>query len=238
MLQKMWIILTEFKDLFLKGIGTTLFLAFLGTIFGFVIALLFSLIRLQKISKDDLGIVKFLKRIGFAFVKLYVTVFRGTPMMVQAIFFYYTFYTIGIRWSALEAGIFTISLNTAAYLTEVLRSGIESVDKGQYEAARSIGLSGIKANLLIVFPQAIKNSFASIGNEFIVNIKDSSVLSVIAVVDLFNVADRALGTHYWYAETMLLAASMYLVLTYTTSKLLQWLERRMDVEVKDIVSSN
>lgn len=238
MFERMQIILEDFGPLFVKGIGVTLLLAFLGTIFGFIIALIFSVIRLQKINKNDIWIIKLLKKLGHGFVKTYVTVFRGTPMMVQAVIFFYSFYQIGIRWSHLQAGIFTISLNTAAYLTEVLRSGINSVDKGQYEASRSIGLNGLKTYIFVIFPQAIKNSFASIGNELIVNIKDSSVLSVITVVDLFYIAKSASSKYYWYVEAMLLAAFMYLILTFITSKILNLIERKLDIQPKDIVSSN
>jgi putative lysine transport system permease protein len=231
-------IIEDFGSLFLRGILTTIELAFLGTLIGFLIALGLCIMRIQTVNPNDSRFNKILKRISSGFVKTYVTIFRGTPMMVQAIIFYYSFYEIGIRWSPFEAGLFTISLNTAAYLAEVLRGGIESVDHGQYEAARSIGMSGIKSYIFVVFPQAIKNSFASIGNELIVNIKDSSVLSLIAVVDLFNIADRAAGKYYWFVESMLIAAAIYLVLTYVTSKILFVIEKKMDIQTKDIVSSN
>lgn len=238
MLNKMFTIIEDFGSLFLRGIMTTIELAFLGTFIGFLIALVLCIMRIQTVNPNDSRFTKILKKISSGFVKVYVTVFRGTPMMVQAIIFYYSFYEIGIRWSPFEAGLFTISLNTAAYLAEVLRGGIESVDRGQYEAARSIGMSGIKSYIFVVFPQAIKNSFASIGNELIVNIKDSSVLSLIAVVDLFNIADRAAGKYYWFVESMLIAAAIYLVLTYVTAKILFVIEKKMDIQTKDIVSSN
>lgn len=238
MFEHMRTIIEDFRALFVDGIMVTIKLAFLGTIFGFIIALVFSIIRLQKPNSRDTLITKILKIIGAAFIKVYVTVFRGTPMIVQAIIFFYSFNLIGIKWSAFAAGLFTISLNTAAYLTEVLRSGIDSVEPGQYEAARSIGMSGVKAFVFVVFPQAIKNSFASIGNELIVNIKDSSVLSVITVVDLFSIANSAAGKYYWYVEAMLIAAIIYLILTYVTSKVLLLIEKKMDIKTKDIVSSN
>jgi len=231
-------IINEFGSLFLKGIGVTLALAILGTIFGLMIALLFSVLRVQKPHVNDSKLVKLLKLIGYYFVKFYVTIFRGTPMIVQAVIFYYSFYQIGIRWSPFAAGLFTVSLNTAAYLTEVLRGGIQSVDPGQEEAARSIGMSGAQAFTFVIFPQALKNSFASIGNELIVNIKDTAVLSTIMVVDLFYVANSAAGTYFLFVEAMILAALIYLALTYSTSKILQFIEKKMNVETKDIVSSN
>ncbi|HHU55495.1 MAG TPA: amino acid ABC transporter permease [Acholeplasmataceae bacterium] len=216
----------------------TLALAVFGTFFGLIIALIFSILRVQKPLETDRKFVKILKLIGFGFVKTYVTIFRGTPMIVQGVIFYYSFYSIGIRWSPFNAGLFTVSLNTAAYLTEVLRGGIQSVDPGQEEAARSIGMSGGKAFLYIIFPQAIKNSFASIGNELIVNIKDTAVLSTIMVVDLFYVANSAAGTYFLFVEAMLVAAMIYLALTYSSSKILQIIEKKLNIPTKDIVSSN
>lgn len=238
MIERFRTIVQEFGGQFIDGVIVTLSLAIIGTIVGFIIALLFNIIRVQKVNNNDRVVARYGKLLSQGFVKLYVTVFRGTPMIVQAVIFYYSFYQMGIKWSPFTAGLFTISLNTAAYLTEVLRSGIDSVDKGQYEAARSIGLGGFRTYLFVIFPQAIKNSFASIGNELIVNIKDSSVLSVITVVDLFSIADSAAGTYYWYVEAMLIAAAIYLVLTYVTSKILNLVEKKFDIETKDIVSSN
>lgn len=231
-------IFSEYSILLLKGVGVTLLLSIVGTLVGLVFAFLFSIIRVQTVNPYDSKFVKVMKRIGVGFVKTYVTIIRGTPMIVQAVIFYYGFSQIGIRWSPLVAGLFTVSINTAAYLTEVLRGGIQSVDKGQLEAARSIGMSQRKAMLLVVIPQALKNSFASIGNELIVNIKDTAVLNVISVVDLFTVADKAAGKTFYYMECMLLAAGIYLILTYCTSKLLMFMEKKMGAPVKEITSCN
>lgn len=238
MIDNIIMIIREFWPQFLDGLKVTLLLAIVGTSIGLLIALLFSAIRVININKNDKLLIKLIKYIGLLFVKTYVTIFRGTPMIVQAVIFYYSFYQAGIKWSAFAAGLFTISLNTAAYLTEVLRGGITSVDKGQTEAARSIGLSSVKTFIYIVFPQAIKNSFASIGNELIVNIKDSAVLSVITVIDIFSVADSAAGKYFLFIEAMIVAALIYLILTYSVAKLLQVIEKRLGVETKEIVSSN
>lgn len=238
MLSNLYMILDEFGQLLLSGVFITLQLSLIGTLIGFMIALVFSALRIQTPQPNDRFLIKTLKIIGSSFVKVYVTIFRGTPMIVQAVIFYYSFYQIGIYWTPFQAGLFTVSLNTAAYLTEVLRGGIHSVDKGQNEAARSIGLSGVQTFIFIIFPQAIKNAFASIGNEFIVNIKDTAVLSTIMVVDLFAVANRAAGRYYLFVEAMLIAAAIYLALTYATSKILILIEKRMQIETKEIVSSN
>lgn len=238
MLENIWIIIIEYGSMLISGIGVTLGLSLIGTMIGLFIALFLTIMRVQTPRQNDGKIMIVFKKLVSSFAKIYVTIFRGTPMIVQAVIFYYSFYQMGIRWSPFVAGLFTVSLNTAAYLTEVLRGGISSIDKGQIEAAKSIGLNNMQVFIYIVFPQAIKNSFASIGNEFIVNIKDTAVLSTIMVVDIFSVANRAAGKYYLYVEAMIIAAVIYLCITYITSNVLKFVEKKLNVEVKDIVSSN
>ena len=231
-------IILEYGIAFLQGIGITLLLAISGTIIGLIIALIFGFIRVQVIEPQDSTIIKIIKKIGLFFVKCYVTIFRGTPMILQAFIFYYGFLQIGISWSALTAGIFTVSLNTAAYLTEVIRGGIQSIDKGQMEAARSTGMSQFQAMWYIIFPQALKNSMASIGNELIVNIKDTAVLSVIGIMDIFFATDAATGSTFLYMEAYTIGAIIYLILTFTCSKILMYIEKKIGAPVKEITSSN
>lgn len=246
--------LREYNVNFVDGIKTTLYLALLGTVFGLILALGMVALRMQKVGPRDNDLVKFFKKIGSGIANVYVTVIRGTPMIVQAFVFFYL--VVGIVranvtpeefvnfrdniWTPVRAGLFTVSINTTAYLTEVLRGGINSVDKGQSEAAMALGLGKFRTMMLIVFPQAIKNSLPSIGNEFIVNIKDTSVLTMIGVLDLFSVAKKDILGIYSAKnlEAYLLVAVFYLILTYFTSKLLQYAEVSMDMPVKEITSSN
>lgn len=232
------LIIKEYGWQILSGIKTTLLLSLVGTIVGFFLALIFANLQIQTASPRDKLIVRVLKVIGKTFTKIYVTIIRGTPMIVQAIIFYYSFYSIGIKWSPLQAGLFTISINTTAYLTEVIRGAILSIDKGQMEASRSLGMSKSKAMIHIILPQAIKNSMASIGNEFVINIKDSAVLSVIQVVDLFSVTNSAAGAHFLFIESMIIAASIYLILTYTTTRILKYIENKIGAPSKALPSSN
>ena len=231
-------IISEYWNLLLGGIGITLLLSVVGTIIGLLIAFVFSIIRVQTVNSFDSKFKKIIKTIGVGTIKTYVNIIRGTPMIVQAVLFYYGFAQLGVNWSPLVAGLFTVSVNTAAYLTEVLRGGIQSVDKGQLEAARAIGMSQGKAMFLVIIPQALKNSFASIGNELIVNIKDTAVLNILSVVDLFTVTKNAAGKTYFYLEAMLIAAAIYLFLTYFSSKLLMYFERKVGAPVKEITSCN
>ena len=231
-------ILKNYWQVIVKGIGTTLFLAIVGTILGLIIALLFgSILSLGSSPFDSKG-KRITKKILKGFINVYTTVFRGTPMIVQAMIFYYTFYKIGIRWSYTTAGLFTVTLNTAAYLTEVIRSGINSINIDQTEAGLSVGLSPFKTFIYIIFPQALKNSMASIGNELIVNIKDTSVLSVIMIVDIYNACSMAGSAYSAVLESMIIAAVIYLCLTSVFSIALRKIEKMLGAPTKALTSSN
>lgn len=243
-----YIIIKNYQSI-LKGIWTTIWLSLSGTVVGLLIALLFICIKNLEINNQDKEIITFLKRILQRFVDIYVTIFRGTPMMVQAIIIYYflpgllaSLFNVDVQilnniFSVAIAGFITVTLNTTAYLTEVLRGGIESIDKGQMEAARSLGMSKGKAMRFIIIPQAIKNSLPSICNEFIINIKDTSVLSVISVMDLFFIID-AINKKNASQDGIFIAAIIYLVLTYGISKLLSYIEKKMNIVSKPLPSCN
>lgn len=225
----------RYSSLFIEGVFTTLGLSLSGTIIGFTLALLLVALRLQKPTQRDQKIVVFMKKIGSGFSKGYITIFRGTPMIVQASFFWYG---LGLFNDALLCGLFVVSVNTAAYIAEILRGSIQSIDKGQTEAARSLGLTSIQTMRHIIFPQAIKNSMPAIGNEFVINIKDTAVLSVIGIFELFNQTTKVAGIHYRQLEAYLVVAVIYLVLTYGITWLLQKVEKKLDIQVKELPSSN
>lgn len=229
-------IFDKYKSLFGNGVVITLQLALTGTVIGLLIGLIVGAIKAIKVEPRDSVIVKCFKRVVSFLLACYIEFFRGTPMMVQAIFIYYGMKGV-IGWDVTTAAIAIISINTGAYMAEIIRSGIQSVDRGQVEGARSIGLSSMQTMFYIVIPQAIKNSFPSVINEFIVNIKDSSVLSVIAVNDLYFQGSAAAGSVYKYSETFFVIALIYLCLTFTTSKILQLVERKMGQEVTTGITS-
>ncbi len=234
MIDNIFNLIQTWWPLFLQGIGVTLLLAFAGTIIGLFLGLGLAVLRTFNLKEDCNIVTKVFKYIGYYFSKVYVTIFRGTPMMVQAMIIYYG---LSIWPNANVAGIVVVALNTAAYLAEVFRGGINSLDKGQVEAARSLGFNQFQTFIYIVLPQAVKNTFPSLGNEFIINIKDTSVLSCIFVVDIFRYAELAAGLTM-FVEAMVIAALIYLVLTYTTSKILMFIEKKWDMPVKEITSSN
>lgn len=223
-----YILRTNYK-LYLEGASFTLLIAVTGTFFGLFIAMIIIIFRIQERDPRDNRMNLVLKRCSVIVSTSYVEFFRGTPMMVQAAIFYYGLAMIGIRMPIILAGVIVVSLNTAAYLTEVLRSGINAIDKGQMEAARAIGLSRAQAYRYIIFPQVIKNMVPAIGNELVVNIKDTAVLSVIGVSELFYMAKSVAGTHYRYTESFVLVALVYLIIVLVTTRILtlvvKWINR-------------
>lgn len=243
-----YIVIKNYKEILL-GIWTTLWLSLAGTVVGLLIALLFIYIKKIEINSKDNELISFIKKFGQCFVDTYVTIFRGTPMMVQAIIIYY--FLPGILAGILKvdqqilnnilsvgvAGFITVTLNTTAYLTEVLRGGIESLDKGQMEAARSLGMTRKQAMVNIILPQSIKNSLPSICNEFIINIKDTSVLSVISVMDLFFIIN-SINKKNSSQDGIFIAAIIYLCLTYGISKLLRLIEKKMNLVSTPLPSCN
>lgn len=231
--------LYEGRALFRTGILTTVELAVFGTVIAFFLALLMATLRLLKIDRSDNDLVRFFKAVGSGFAKLYSTVVRGTPMMVQALIIYNAGFAvllgtgmssgqIRLVWSTFIAGLVTVSLNSTAYMMEVLRGGIESVDAGQTEAARSLGLSQWQTLLRVVFPQGIKFAIPGLSNELVINIKDSSVLSVIGVVELMYESRAMAGIYYKNIEVYLVAAVFYLILTALATYLLNRLSRYLD----------
>lgn len=237
------------RSFFWYGIGVTVKIALLGTAIAFLLAVLVAFLRIQKPARQDDDLVRFLKKLGRGFAHVYITVIRGTPMMVQALIIYYagfglfkgsgmTVTEINRVWSFFISGLFTVSLNSTAYLAEVLRGGIESIDAGQTEAARSLGMTGWQAMRRVVFPQAVKNSVPAIGNEFIINIKDSSVLSVIGVMDLMYATSSVSGIYYSTLPIYCVAALLYLILTYLSSLIMKGVSHKLDTQARDLPSSN
>lgn len=230
-----------------QGIMTTVGLSVFGTSIAFVLAILLVFLRIQTIDRSDNDAVRFFKTVGSEFAKAYSTIVRGTPMMVQGMLIYFagfgllknsgmTVSEIGRIWSTFIAGLVTISLNSTAYMMEVLRGGIEAVDPGQNEAARSLGLSQWQAMIKVVFPQGIKNAIPALSNELVVNIKDSSVLSVIGVFDLMFATKTVVGIYFKQVELYVVAALCYLCLTMVASWLLGRFARRLSVEPQPLSS--
>ena len=221
-------ILSKYKLSFLLGVRTTLIVAVSGTLIGLLIGLIVGGIRAIRLDKTAAAYKKVLKKILDVIFRVYIEIFRGTPMMVQAVFIYYLVYTNIVRWDKMVAAIFVISINTGAYMAEIIRSGIQAVDPGQTEAARSLGMSSMQTMFDVVLPQAIRNAFPAIGNELIVNIKDSSVLMIISITELMFQSNSIAGTTYRFTETYFVTALIYLCLTSVSSIIMNAIEKKMN----------
>ena len=219
----------QYGPLFLRGTGTTLLIAVTGTILGFLIGLLVAIARTIQLGPKASAWKRVPVKILHAVLGVYIEVFRGTPMIVQSMVIYYgALQYLGLDMPRLVAAIFIVSINTGAYMAEIIRGGIISIDKGQTEAAHSIGLTHWQTMVSVVLPQAIRNIMPSIGNEFVVNIKDSSVLNVISVTELFFQAKSATGAYFRYFETYFIIALIYLTLTFSITRILRLIETKMD----------
>ncbi|MGE5370984.1 MAG: amino acid ABC transporter permease [Solirubrobacterales bacterium] len=219
----------QYWPLFLRGAEVTLVIALSGTMVGFLIGILIGVIRTIPNDHQSGPLRKgFLKTVNFLLL-CYIEFFRGTPMMVQAmvIFYGYTALT-GSRLDTLLAGFLIVSINTGAYMAEIVRGGILSVDKGQFEAAHSIGMTHSQTMTNIVLPQAVRLILPALSNEFVINIKDTSVLSVISVSELFFMGKSVAGIYFRMFEAYSIVCVVYFVLTFTTTRVLRYLERKLE----------
>jgi len=206
----------KYYKYYVNGAGYTIFLAIIGVFFGAIFGAILALIKLGKI--------RILRWIATAYIE-YV---RGTPLLVQIFIVYFGSGIIGIDLSKLAAGCIALALNSAAYVAEIIRAGISAVNKGQMEAARSLGMNQRQAMQFIIFPQAIKNILPALGNEFVTVIKESSVVSVIGVSELIFQAGNVQGASFKPFLPYVIVSLIYFVLTFSMSRLLGVAERRMN----------
>jgi putative lysine transport system permease protein len=222
-------LINQYGPLFLSGTLMTLVISISGTVIGFLIGLLAGIVRTIPL-RQGAGIARrALLKTVHALLGVYIEVFRGTPMIVQAMVIYYGAQQfLHLRMPGLAAAVLIVSINTGAYMAEIIRGGIISVDKGQKEAAHAVGMTHWQSMTNVVLPQAVRNILPSVGNEFVVNIKDTSVLNVISVSELFFQSKSAAGAYYKYFEVFFITAMIYLALTFTVTRLLRLLERKME----------
>lgn len=225
-----WVIFLtqEYGGIFLEGCMWTLLIALVGTVAGCVIGFICGSIQTIEIQDTDPLYKKLFIGILKLIINIYVEVFRGTPMMVQAMVMYYGLPMIGISLAALPCGFLVVSINTGAYMAESVRGGIDSVDIGQFEAGKAIGMKHFEILRFIVMPQAIRNIMPQIGNQLVINIKDTSVLNVISVSELFFAGKTAASVYYKYFESFFIVAVIYLCLTIVISRIIRFIEKKMD----------
>lgn len=211
-------ILTDYLPMLGQAVLLTLEFTLLSTVVGFLWGIVLSLIKISNIKPLVL------------FAQFYTSIFRGTPLLVQLMLIYYaTPQLLNYQITALQAGVLTFGLNSAAYISESIRGGILSVDKGQWEAAMSLGVPKFRLLFDIVFPQAFKNTLPSLVNESIALLKDSSMVSIIGVADTMRWASLIQAKTFRAFEAFIVAALVYYVLVMALTSLGHYLERRVRV---------
>ena len=217
LLQFNWLGVVDYIPALLQGLYYTLLISVVGLVIGFILGAIFGLGRISR------------SKILYGISAIYVEVLRGTPVLVQAIWIYFALpLIVGFNIPSLAAGIIVIGLNSGAYIAEIVRGAVQSVEKGQMEAGRSLGLSRHLTMRYVIWPQAFKRMIPPLGNQFIISIKDTSLLSVILVPELIFQGRLIASNHFNAVEIYTTVAIFYLVITLTLSKILNLMEKRLN----------
>ena len=226
---KLW---SKYGGSYLTGMRNTLILALVATVIGCVIGFICGILNTIPCTDRDPLPKRVLLRLIRIIVRVYVEVFRGTPMVLQAVFVYYGlpyFTDNAVKFTNIwVAAILVVSINTGAYMAESVRGGIISIDPGQTEGAKAIGMTHVQTMLHVILPQALRNIMPQIGNNFIINVKDTSVMFIIGFPDFFAAHRAAVGASYLYFPSATVEMAGYLCMTLIASFLLRWVEKKMD----------
>ena len=226
---KLW---SKYGNSYISGIRNTLILALAATAIGCIIGFVCGVLNTVPCAKQDSGVKKFFVHLVRIVVRIYVELFRGTPMVLQAVFIYYglPYFTGGsVHFESIwTAALLVVSVNTGAYMAESVRGGIISIDPGQTEGAKAIGMTHFQTMLYVILPQALRNIMPQIGNNFIINVKDTSVMFIIGFPDFFSAHRAAVGASYLYFPSATVEMIGYLCMTLIASFLLRYAEKRMD----------
>ena len=226
---KLW---AKYGGSYLNGIRSTLILALVATAIGCLIGFICGVLNTIPYTKSDSPVKKFFLGLIRAIVRIYVEVFRGTPMVLQAVFLYYGlpyFTDNAVRFNSVwAAAILVVSINTGAYMAESVRGGIISIDPGQTEGAKAIGMNHVQTMTSVILPQALRNIMPQIGNNFIINVKDTSVMFIIGFPDFFSAHRAAVGASYLYFPSATVEMVGYLTMTLLASFILRRIEKKLD----------
>jgi len=236
-------LLSKYGRVYLSGIGSTLLLAVIATLLGCVIGFICGILQTIPCSRSDHPLKRFFLGLIRVIVRVYIEVFRGTPMILQAVFIYYgvPYFSGGATqftniWSV---AILVVSINTGAYMAESVRGGILSIDPGQTEAAQAIGMTHFQTMTSVILPQALRNIMPQIGNNFIINVKDTSVMFIIGFTEFFAVHKMVSGATFKYFPSAAVEMAGYLCMTLIASFLLRALEKKMDgAETYELVNDD
>lgn len=229
---KLW---ENYSAAYFTGIQNTLILAVAATLAGCLIGLICGVLNTIPYTQNDHPVKRFFLKLLRVVIRIYVEVFRGTPMVLQAVFIFYglPYFTDGAVAFKGMAGIWAaalivVSINTGAYMAESVRGGIISIDPGQTEGAKAIGMTHVQTMVNVIMPQALRNIIPQIGNNFIINIKDTSVMFVIGFVDFFATHRNIVGVNLLYFPSAVIEMVGYLTLTLLASFGLRWVEKKLD----------
>ncbi len=232
LIQDVVVLWNQYHPLYLNGIRSTLILALVATFLGCIIGLVCGIANTIPYTKNDPLPKRILLKLIRILVRAYVEIFRGTPMVLQAVFIYYGlpyFTNNAMRFTDVwTAAILVVSINTGAYMAESVRGGIVSIDPGQTEGAKAIGMTHVQTMLFVILPQALRNILPQIGNNFIINIKDTSVMFVITFTEFFAAHKYIVGVNNMYFPSAAIEMIGYLTMTLIASFLLRQLEKKMD----------
>ena len=231
LISDIWALLDVYWLMYLKNMGNTLVLALIATLIGFIIGLTCGILNTIPCTRKDPAAKRVLLKIVRAIVRAYVEIFRGTPMILQAVFIFYGlpyFTNNAMRFDSIwAASILIVSINTGAYMAESVRGGIISIDPGQTEGAKAIGMTHVQTMLHVILPQAVRNILPQIGNNFIINVKDTSVMFIIGFPDFFSAHRAAVGASYLYFPSAVVEMAGYLTMTLIASFALRLVEKLM-----------
>ena len=226
---KLW---SNYKWMYLQGVWNTLILALVATAIGCVIGLVCGILNTIPYSKNDSLFKRVVLKLIRIIVRVYVEVFRGTPMVLQAVFIFYglPYFTDNtMRFNSVwAAAILIVSINTGAYMAESVRGGIISIDPGQTEGAKAIGMTHVQTMTSVILPQALRNIMPQIGNNYIINVKDTSVMFIISFTEFFAAHRYIVGVNNMYFPSATIEMIGYLTMTLLASFLLRWVEKKMD----------
>ena len=229
---KLW---ANYSSAYFTGIQNTLILAVAATLAGCLIGLLCGVLNTIPYTRNDHPAKRFFLKLLRALIRIYVEVFRGTPMVLQAVFIFYglPYFTDGtVAFKGLEgiwtASMIVVSINTGAYMAESVRGGIISIDPGQTEGAKAIGMTHVQTMVHVIMPQALRNILPQIGNNFIINLKDTSVMFIIGFTEFFAAHKAVAGATFKYFPSAALEMVGYLCMTLIASFLLRWVEKKLD----------
>ena len=226
---KLW---AKYGGSYVTGIRNTLALALVATVIGCLIGFVCGVLNTIPCAKNDPPVKRFFLGLIRVIVRVYVEVFRGTPMVLQAVFMYYGlpyFTDNAVKFTNIwVAAVLVVSVNTGAYMAESVRGGIISIDPGQTEGAKAIGMNHVQTMTSVILPQALRNIMPQIGNNFIIDVKDTSVMFIIGFPDFFAAHRAAVGASYLYFPSATVEMAGYLTMTLIASFLLRWVEKKLD----------